>query len=201
MREAGLDGIELAGANGMLFTQFLSPAINGRKDEYGGSLENRARFALEVVRAIRAEVGDDFCLGFKISVDEAPRELLPWLRRGNTRRGRRAGLPLARGGGRRLHPRERRHGLPASAQPGRPTSRRGTSSQTYDTLLSSGTHGRSATTSSSSTWPLSAVFRWWWERPSRRLGIEGINLAGVARGEAERVESRCSAPAASRRRR
>ena len=80
MREAGLDGVELAGANGMLFTQFLSPAINDRKDEYGGSLEKRARFALEVVRAIRAEVGDDFCLGFKISVDEAPRELLPWLR-------------------------------------------------------------------------------------------------------------------------
>ena len=74
----------------MLFTQFLSPAINTRKDEYGGSLENRARFALEVVRAIRAEVGDDFCLGFKISVEEAPRELLPWLRRGNTRRGRRS---------------------------------------------------------------------------------------------------------------
>ncbi len=48
VREAGLDGIELAGANGMLFTQFLSPAINRRKDDYGGSLENRARFALEV---------------------------------------------------------------------------------------------------------------------------------------------------------
>jgi 2,4-dienoyl-CoA reductase (NADPH2) len=59
-REAGLDGVELAGANGMLFTQFLSPAINTRKDEYGGSLENRARFALEVVRAIRHEVGTDF---------------------------------------------------------------------------------------------------------------------------------------------
>jgi 2,4-dienoyl-CoA reductase (NADPH2) len=67
----------------MLFTQFLSPAINRRKDDYGGSLENRARFAVEVIRAIRAEVGDDFCLGFKISVDEAPRELLPWLRKGN----------------------------------------------------------------------------------------------------------------------
>ena len=38
VREAGLDGVELAGANGMLFTQFLSPAINTRKDEYGGSL-------------------------------------------------------------------------------------------------------------------------------------------------------------------
>ena len=45
------------GCNGYLITQFLSSAINDRKDEYGGSLENRARFALEVVRAIRAEVG------------------------------------------------------------------------------------------------------------------------------------------------
>ena len=50
-REAGADGVELAGANGVLFTQFLSSAINDRKDEYGGSLENRARFAVEIVRA------------------------------------------------------------------------------------------------------------------------------------------------------
>ncbi len=52
-REAGADGIEVHGCNGYLITQFLSPAINDRKDEYGGSLENRARFALEIVRAIR----------------------------------------------------------------------------------------------------------------------------------------------------
>ena len=48
-REAGLDGVELHGANGYLITQFLSSAINDRKDEYGGPLENRARFVLEVV--------------------------------------------------------------------------------------------------------------------------------------------------------
>src|SRR5919198_4148881 len=46
-REAGLDGVELHGANGYLFTQFLSSGINDRDDEYGGSLHNRARFALE----------------------------------------------------------------------------------------------------------------------------------------------------------
>lgn len=66
-REAGLDGIELHSANGYLFTQFLSPAINDRTDEYGGPLENRARFLLDVVRAVRAEVGDDFHLQAKIS--------------------------------------------------------------------------------------------------------------------------------------
>src|SRR4029077_21195192 len=52
-RQAGLDGIELHACNGYLFPQFLSSAINDREDEYGGSLENRARFLLDVVRAIR----------------------------------------------------------------------------------------------------------------------------------------------------
>ncbi len=66
-REAGLDGVELHSAHGYLFTQFFSSAINDRKDEYGGSLENRARFAREVVAAIRREVGDDFHLQVKIS--------------------------------------------------------------------------------------------------------------------------------------
>ena len=69
-REAGLDGVELHGANGYLITQFLSSAINDRKDEYGGSLENRARFVLEVVRAIRARVGNDFHLQMKISAQD-----------------------------------------------------------------------------------------------------------------------------------
>jgi 2,4-dienoyl-CoA reductase-like NADH-dependent reductase (Old Yellow Enzyme family) len=69
-RDAGLDGVELHGANGYLITQFLSSAINDRKDEYGGPLENRARFVLEVVRAIRRRVGDDFHLQMKISVQE-----------------------------------------------------------------------------------------------------------------------------------
>jgi len=69
-RDAGLDGVELHGANGYLITQFLSSAINDRKDEYGGSLENRARFVLEVVKAIRARVGNDFHLQMKISVHD-----------------------------------------------------------------------------------------------------------------------------------
>jgi 2,4-dienoyl-CoA reductase-like NADH-dependent reductase (Old Yellow Enzyme family) len=69
-REAGLDGVELHAANGYLFTQFLSSAINDRKDEYGGSLANRARFLLDVVRAIRTEAGSDFHLQVKISATE-----------------------------------------------------------------------------------------------------------------------------------
>jgi 2,4-dienoyl-CoA reductase (NADPH2) len=80
-RDAGLDGVELHGANGYLITQFLSSAINDRKDEYGGSLENRARFVLEVVRAIRARVGRDFHLQMKISAQEFD-DALAFLNRG-----------------------------------------------------------------------------------------------------------------------
>ena len=69
-REAGLDGVELHGANGYLITQFLSSSINDRTDEYGGSLENRARFVREIVRAIRQRVGRDFHLQMKISATE-----------------------------------------------------------------------------------------------------------------------------------
>jgi 2,4-dienoyl-CoA reductase-like NADH-dependent reductase (Old Yellow Enzyme family) len=77
-REAGLDGVELHGANGYLITQFLSSAINDRKDEYGGALENRARFVLEVVRAIRARVGRDFHLQMKISAQDFDDVLAPF---------------------------------------------------------------------------------------------------------------------------
>jgi 2,4-dienoyl-CoA reductase-like NADH-dependent reductase (Old Yellow Enzyme family) len=69
-QEADLDGVELHGANGYLITQFLSSAINDRKDQYGGSLENRARFVIEIVKAIRARVGADFHLQMKISATE-----------------------------------------------------------------------------------------------------------------------------------
>jgi 2,4-dienoyl-CoA reductase-like NADH-dependent reductase (Old Yellow Enzyme family) len=67
---AGLDGVELHAANGYLFTQFLSPAINDRTDTYGGSLENRARFLMDVVKAIRQRVGRDFHLQVKLSATD-----------------------------------------------------------------------------------------------------------------------------------
>jgi len=75
-REAGLDGVELHGANGYLITQFLSSAINDRKDEYGGALQNRARFVIEIVKAIRKKVGNDFHLQMKISATEHNNDLL-----------------------------------------------------------------------------------------------------------------------------
>ena len=83
-REAGLDGVELHASHGYLFTQFLSSGINDRKDEYGGPLENRARFLLEVIRAIRREVGDDFHLQVKINAIDVNNALYPWEKKGNT---------------------------------------------------------------------------------------------------------------------
>jgi 2,4-dienoyl-CoA reductase (NADPH2) len=83
-REAGLDGVELHASHGYLFTQFLSSGINDRKDEYGGPLENRARFLLDVIRAIRREVGDDFHLQVKINAVDNNNALYPWEKKGNT---------------------------------------------------------------------------------------------------------------------
>ena len=66
-REGGMDGVELHGAHGYLIGQFLSPATNLRDDEYGGSLENRTRFVVEILQAIRAEVGAGFPVGVRLS--------------------------------------------------------------------------------------------------------------------------------------
>lgn len=57
--EAGADGVEIHGANAYLIHQFLAPSANTRSDEYGGSVENRARFAVEVAKAIAEEIGAD----------------------------------------------------------------------------------------------------------------------------------------------
>jgi mycofactocin system FadH/OYE family oxidoreductase 2 len=70
VREGGFDGIELQVGHSSLIRQFLSPLSNHRGDEYGGSLENRMRFALEVIAAVRATVGPEFTLGIRLCADE-----------------------------------------------------------------------------------------------------------------------------------
>lgn len=66
---AGFDAVELHGAHGYLLSQFMSPLENRREDEYGGSLQNRARFALEVTQAVRAAV-PSLALIFRINGDD-----------------------------------------------------------------------------------------------------------------------------------
>ncbi|KAF2181521.1 FMN-linked oxidoreductase [Zopfia rhizophila CBS 207.26] len=70
LAKAGWDGIELHGAHGFLLAQFLSPKTNKRTDEYGGSLENRMRFVLEIGREIRKRTPPNFILGIKINSTE-----------------------------------------------------------------------------------------------------------------------------------
>ncbi|MBN9670272.1 NADH:flavin oxidoreductase [Roseibium aggregatum] len=69
MKAGGMDGIELE-AYGHLMDQFWSPAVNSLDGPYNGSLENRMRFSLEVIDAVRKRVGDDFIVGIRFSADE-----------------------------------------------------------------------------------------------------------------------------------
>ena len=67
---AGADGVELHGAHGYLINSFLSPYLNRRDDRYGGSLEKRMRFVLEIIAGIRASCGKDFPVGVRLSAEE-----------------------------------------------------------------------------------------------------------------------------------
>jgi len=69
-QEAGFDLVELHGGTGYLLAQFLSPHTNRREDQYGGSLENRLRFPLEVIAAVRDAVGPEFPIGYRYLADE-----------------------------------------------------------------------------------------------------------------------------------
>ncbi|MCE5264371.1 MAG: FAD-dependent oxidoreductase [Deltaproteobacteria bacterium] len=69
-KEAGFDAVEIHGAHGYLLNQFLSPFSNVRTDPYGGSEENRARFVLETVSAVRSAVGPAFAVIIRVSADE-----------------------------------------------------------------------------------------------------------------------------------
>lgn len=71
---AGFDGVELHAAHGYLLSQFLNPLFNRRSDAYGGSLENRARFVVEVVEAARARVGEGYPLLVKLNSSDGVEE-------------------------------------------------------------------------------------------------------------------------------
>jgi 2,4-dienoyl-CoA reductase-like NADH-dependent reductase (Old Yellow Enzyme family) len=180
-RDAGVDGIELHSANGYLFTQFLSPAINNRDDEYGGSLENRARFILEVVRAIRAEVGDDFHLQAKISAVDYNDALFFWEGGPETtiedsvqvcRWLEEAGVDAIHvsAGNAFPHPRNPAGYFPADA-----------AAQTYGAMISTARFGLRNYVIFR-TPGLRRVFKWLWERtvPDHDQ-IEGLNLPNARR--------------------
>ncbi|HEX2573141.1 MAG TPA: NADH:flavin oxidoreductase [Polyangia bacterium] len=172
-RSAGLDGVELHACNGYLITQFLSSAINDRQDEYGGPLENRARLLLDIIRAIRREVGSDFHLQVKISAEDHNNALNPLAPPGNTledsirvcRWVEAAGADAIHvsSGSMFPHPRNPPGGFPLDV-----------ATHTYDTVLDSGSHTlrnyfffRSPL--------LRPITRWLWGRTQGTV-IEGINL-------------------------
>ena len=167
--------IEVHGCNGYLITQFLSPAINDRKDEYGGSLENRARFALEIVRAIRAEVGPDYHLQFKITAVDYGNDLFPWWKKGTTLEESIQVCKWLEEAGVDALPRLLGQLVPAPAQPGGRLPRRGRRPRLRHDDLERPAHLPQlpdlpdlARSTSSSAGPGSG-------RP--RIGVEGINLA------------------------
>lgn len=66
---AGFDGISVHGAFGWILSEFLSPNLNDRTDQYGGNIENRARFTIEVIEGIRKACGPDFQIGWRLSIE------------------------------------------------------------------------------------------------------------------------------------
>jgi 2,4-dienoyl-CoA reductase-like NADH-dependent reductase (Old Yellow Enzyme family) len=185
-REAGLDGVELHSANGYLITQFLSSGINDRTDDYGGPLENRARFLLEVVRAIRAEVGRDFHLQAKISATEYNNAFIPWDKKGNTigdsiqvcRWLEQEGVDAIHvsTGSTFPHPRNPAGDFPTDE-----------AEKTYGVMLAS----RGSTFRNFlifRTPPFNRLWRWWWVHNSGKK-VDGINLP-----DARRIKQAVSIP-------
>lgn len=78
MKDTGFDAIEIHFGHGYAISQFISPRTNRRSDDYGGSLVNRMRFGLEVLEAVRAEVGDGYPLLAKISMSDGVRGGVRW---------------------------------------------------------------------------------------------------------------------------
>ena len=77
-QQAGYDGVEIMGSEGYLLSQFLCPRTNQRQDEYGGTLENRSRLALEIIQQTRQATGDDFIIIFRLSLLDLVEGGLRW---------------------------------------------------------------------------------------------------------------------------
>ncbi len=69
-KKAGFDGVEIHNCHGFLLSQFLSPLTNLRNDEYGGSLENRSRFLMEIITEVGKKIGEDFLLLVRLGLDD-----------------------------------------------------------------------------------------------------------------------------------
>lgn len=179
-KEAGLDGVELHGANGYLITQFLSSGINDRTDEYGGSLRNRARFVLEIIDAIRQKVGD-FHLQLKISAEDWNNALYPWYKRGNRledsiqvcRWAVEQGIDALHVSSGSLFPHPRN---PPGDFPVREVV------VNYDSMLASGVRTR-FNYSVFKHWLIGPLFRWWWNHrrgiPYAKI-VQGISVPDAA---------------------
>jgi 2,4-dienoyl-CoA reductase (NADPH2) len=186
-KEAGLDGVETHSAHGYLINQFLSSGINDRRDEYGGSVENRTRFLVEIIRAIRKAVGEDFHVQAKINAVDY-NDVLPWPfaggplsfpKRGNTLEDsiaicqmlEEAGVDALHvsSGSMFPHPRSPAGDFPLDY-----------ATDWYDVMLSSGVH--TLRTYLMFRWPLlRPLFRSIWFRMRRRdTPVEGINVAEAA---------------------
>ncbi len=175
-KKAGLDGVELHGANGYLITQFLSSGINDRTDEYGGSLRGRAKFVLDIIEDIRRKAGDDFHLQMKISAIEYNNYPIPFEKPGNQLEEsiqicqwiEEAGADAIHVSVGSLfpHPLNPMGGVPLDV-----------AVRTYDRMLSSG--DRAFLNYLAMRWkPLRPIFRYFWNRVKRKTGDdpEGLNV-------------------------
>ena len=70
LKKAGFDGVEFAANHGGVLSQFLSPKFNHRMDEYGGSDGNRARIIIEIIKKMRARVGNEYIIVLKINSED-----------------------------------------------------------------------------------------------------------------------------------
>ncbi|NHQ81013.1 NADPH-dependent 2,4-dienoyl-CoA reductase [Chromobacterium vaccinii] len=77
-QQAGYDGVEVMGSEGYLINQFIARATNKRTDDWGGSFENRIRFAIETVKAVRAAVGNDFIIIYRLSMLDLVQDGSSW---------------------------------------------------------------------------------------------------------------------------